>query len=587
MERLSGMDAFFLYLESPSQQMHVTLCAVLDPAEMPGGYSYDRIRTHIAGRVHLIPPFTRTLVPVPLNVHHPLWAEDPGFHLDHHVRRAALPAPGSQSQLAALTARIAEAPLDRSKPLWEMWVIEGLEGGLVALVAKVHHSALDGVAGVEQLVTLFDFERVPEPVADDGPPDDASADDQADVQADGQLHGQADGQLDAPVDGELDGQADDHADDPLADAAQALPAGAAPPGKEVPSDLELVAYATVARAIGIAEVLPLVGRTVGAVWAVRRTRTEIRRPNPYAVERPADSVVVPTGSTPVVDDRDTTGATPLTAPATPLNGKITGGRRVAFARVALDDIKQARAAVPGATINDVILAICAGGLRRYLLARHGLPEAPLVAACPVNVRAAHQQGRADNRISALFTDLPTHVADPVQRLVATQKAAAAAKREHAIFSPDTLQRWAEVADPTLVSWLANAYVGLGLTERHPPAMNVMISNVPGPAFPLYLAGAELVRAYPMGQIIEGVGLNITVMSYRDGVDFGLMAAANLLPDVADLAADLEADFADLVAATAPPSSRTRGRTTAAKRSAPAARKRTPSGPTRDGSPPAE
>lgn len=528
MERLSGMDAFFLYLESPTQQMHVTLCAVLDPSEMPGGYSYTRLRDHVASRVHRIPPFTRTLVPVPLNVHHPLWAEDPSFDLDNHVRRAALPAPGSQEQLATLTARLAESPLDRSKPLWELWVIEGLTDGNVALIAKVHHSALDGVAGVEQLVTLFDFEREP---ADGAPP------------------------TATPVAAGTDPA-----------AAPATPAAPPPAGEEVPSDLELVAYATVARALSVAEVLPLVGRTVGAVWAVRRTRNEIRRPNPYAEEP------VGAAATNDPDPVEATGATPLTAPASPLNGTITGARRVAFARVSLDDIKHARSAVPGATINDVILAICAGGLRRFLV-RHGeLPEGPLVAACPVNVRAPHQQGRSDNRISALFTDLPTHVADPVERLVATQAAAAAAKREHAIFSPDTLQRWAEVMDPNMASWLSDLYVGFGLTERHPPAMNVMISNVPGPAFPLYLAGAELVRAYPMGQIIEGVGLNITVMSYRDGVDFGLMAAANLLPDIAELAADLEADFAELVAATAPPSARqaraTRSRSHPRPRSAP-------------------
>jgi diacylglycerol O-acyltransferase len=522
MERLSGMDAFFLYLESSTQQMHVTLCAVLDPSEMPGGYSYARLREHVASRVHRIPPFTRTLVTVPLNVHHPLWAEDASFDLDNHVRRAALPAPGSQQQLATLTARLAESPLDRSKPLWELWVIEGLSDGHVALVAKVHHSALDGVAGVEQLVTLFDLERSPTP--EDGAPT-------------GSTTTTATTTATAP--------------EPEAGSTPApSPAAPAPRGgEEVPGDLELVAYATVARALSITEVLPLVGRTVGAVWAVRRTRTEIRRPNPYAEERldPAAAAEDPDPAT------EATGATPLTAPGSPLNGAITGDRRVAFARVSLDEIKQARSGAPGATINDVILAICAGGLRRFLLRRDELPAAPLVAACPVNVRAAHEQGRADNRISALFTDLPTHVADPVDRLVATQKAAAAAKREHAIFSPDTLQRWAEVMDPNVASWLSDLYVGFGLTERHPPAMNVMISNVPGPPFPLYLAGAELVRAYPMGQIIEGVGLNITVMSYRDGVDFGLMAAANLLPDITQLAADLEADFAELVAATAPPS----------------------------------
>ncbi len=463
MERLSGMDAFFLYLESPTMHMHVTLCAVLDPADAPGGYDFERVRDHIASRVHLIPPFSRRLVPVPLRLHHPLWVDDPDFDIEYHVRRAALPTPGDDKQLAEFTGQIASIALDRSRPLWEIWLVEGLAAGRVAMIAKVHHSTLDGVAGVEQLVTLFDFTRTVEPTP---PP---------------------------------------------------------PPRRheDIPSDLELVTYAAVSKVKGVLDLVPLVGRTAGSILAVRSKRAE------------PDS---------------SSGGTPLITPRSMLNGVINGQRRVAFARLSLLDIKQVRGAVPGATVNDVILAVCAGALRRYLLAHDEPIDEPLVAACPVNVRTEDQQGRADNRVSALFALMHTEIADPVERLRATHRTAAAAKDEHAIFGGETLQQWAEIADPNIFSWLSDLYAGSGIADRHRPAINVMLSNVPGPPFPLFLAGCELVRAYPMGQIIEGVGLNITVMSYCDSVDFGFMASANLLPDVAVLARAVEPAFAELLAA---------------------------------------
>jgi len=156
MERLSGMDAFFLYVESPTQHMHVTLCAVLDPRKIPGGYDFERFRAHIASRVHLIPPFTRRLVPVPLRLHHPLWIDDPDFDLDHHVRRAALPGTGNDRRLADFVAQIAGIPLDRSRPLWEMWLVEGLPHDRWAIITKTHHAMIDGLAGNELMETVLD-----------------------------------------------------------------------------------------------------------------------------------------------------------------------------------------------------------------------------------------------------------------------------------------------------------------------------------------------------------------------------------------------------------------------------------------------
>jgi len=344
--------------------------------------------------------------------------------------------------------------------LWEIWLVEGLADGRMALVAKVHHSALDGVAGVETLVTLFDLER---------------------------------------------------------DAAPTPP----PPPREVdeiPSDLELVTYATVSKVKSAIEVLPLARRTASSLLAVRSKRAE---------------------------PESAPGGTPLVTPHTPLNDTITGSRRVAFARLSLDEIKKTKAAVDGATVNDVILTVCAGALRRYLDDHDALPGTPLVAACPVNVRTDDQQGHSDIRVSAMFALLHTDLDDPLACLEATHRTALAAKDEHALFGDDTLQRWAEIADPNLFGWLSELYASSGIAARHRPAINVMVSNLPGPPFPLYLAGAELERAFPMGPIIEGVGLNITVMSYRNFVDFGFMAAANVLPDVADLAAAVEPAFAAL------------------------------------------
>jgi len=465
MEPLSGMDSLFLYLETPAQPMHVTLTAVFDPAGVPGGVGFEQVHDHIARRVHLVPPLTRRLVTMPLGLHHPIWIDDADFDVDRHVRRVALAAPGDDTQLAAITAQIAAAPLDRSRPLWEMWVVEGLADGRFALVAKLHHATLDGIAGVEQMIAFFDIE----PTVEHGPPPPR------------------------------------------------------PPSEDPPSDLELVTYATVSRVRSLLGALPLAARTLGSVRSVRTARAEPHRE---------------------------AGGTPLVTPRTPLNDALTTSRRVAFSRLPLDDIKKVKAVVPGATVNDVILAVCAGALRHYLDERGDLPAEPLVAACPVDVRTDDQRGRTGNRVSAMFTRLPTDIADPVERLRAAHRAASAAKDEHARFDADALQQWAELVDPNLSAWMFDLYSRTSSASRHRPPVNLVVSNLPGPAFPLYLAGAELVRAYPLGQIIEGVGLNITVMSYRSGVDLGFLAAGDLVPDVARLAAGVPRAFADLVDAAA-------------------------------------
>lgn len=461
MERLSGLDAFFLYVESPAMHTHVALTAVFDPSTTPGGYSFERFRDHIAQRVHLVAPFRRRVVEVPLRLHHPVWVDDAGFRVDRHVKRAAVPAPGNERQLATLVGHLASIPLDRDLPLWEMWVIEGLADGRIGLVAKIHHSAMDGAGGAEILPIFFDLE--PDPPATGGAP--------------------------------------------------------AFTPHDPPSSWELLGMAGVQRARAIGQLPRLARRTGEAIGLIRRRRGQ----------------GIPSGGT------------PLSVPRTRFNGRITADRSVAFARISLADVKRVKQAFD-ATVNDVLLATTALATRRYLADHGEAPTLPLVAACPVSIRTEDDRGRAANRLSVMFTQLHAELDDPATVLETTRTAARAAKEEHAILGDDILTSWAEVADPLASSVGAHVYHRVGASNRHRPAISLILSNIPGPPFPVYLAGAEMERAFPFGPILDGAGLNVTVLSYRDSVDFGFLAATALVPDVWDLADAVGGAFADLLEA---------------------------------------
>lgn len=462
MERLSGLDASFLYLETPQMHMHVAMMAVLDPSQMPGGYSFERVTALIESRIHLVPPMRRRLLEVPFSLHHPLWLDDPNFDIIHHVRRVACPAPGGMRDLGALAGRITSTPLDRSRPLWEAWVIEGLENGHIALLVKVHHCTVDGTSGAGLLVHLFDLQRQVTP---------------------------------PPPPPELESE-------------------------RIPSHGELVRYALLSRVKQPVEAVRLATKTARAVADVIKLRRD-----PEAEH----------------------GAAPLTAPRTHFNSAITARRNAAFARLPLDGFKTIKRAFD-CKLNDVVLAICAGALRRYLDARGELPETPLIAAVPISVRSSSDNGQSNNKVSAMFTSLSTHLADAGARLINIAATTRGAKEEHNAIGADMLQNWAEFAAPTTFNLAARFYTLLKLADRHRPIHNVVISNVPGPPFPIYMAGAELVAAYPMGPVMEGAGLNITVMSYKGSVDFGFMVAADAMPDVWDLADQIEPAYRELIQA---------------------------------------
>ncbi|MEJ7584990.1 MAG: WS/DGAT domain-containing protein, partial [Acidimicrobiales bacterium] len=244
------------------------------------------------------------------------------------------------------------------------------------------------------------------------------------------------------------------------------------------------------------------------------------------------------------------GAAPLGAPRTPFNGALTAHRHVGFARVPLADVKAVKNHF-GVTVNDVVLALCSGTVRRYLQGRDALPAASLTAVCPISVRDGAEVQSA-NRVSAMFTSLATDIDDTAERLRAIALSTKGAKEEHNAVGADMLRNWAEFAGPNTFNLASRLYSSLGIASSHRPIHNMVISNVPGPSFPLYYAGAEMVAAYPMGPVMEGAGLNITVMSYRDAIDIGFMVDRELVPDVWDLVAAAQPALDDLLRAAGLP-----------------------------------
>jgi diacylglycerol O-acyltransferase / wax synthase len=449
-QRLTGLDAGFLYMETPSSAMHVAGLCIFDPSTADGEYGIDAIKDMLRGRLHVAAPFRRRLVEVPFQLHHPLWIEDPDFDLDWHVRRIAVPPPGGPHELAELVSHLVARQLDRTRPLWEMWVIEGLEHGHVATLTKVHHAAIDGASGNQIAVSLFDL--TPE-VAEMPPPETPWTPD------------------------------------------------------HVPSDAELVSYA-----------LSSLARTpLRAVKAVRRTAAvalNLRKAN-----RAPDAAPPPS---------------PFSAPRTSINAALTPHRSYATSTLSLSEVKEVKNAF-GTTVNDVVLAVCAGALRRWFDAQGEQLDGPLVAMVPVSVRSEADKDAMGNQVSSMLTSLATDVDDPVERLQVIHGAMRSAKDQQEAIGAEILQDWAEFAAPAVLSRATRLYSRMRIADRHRPLFNVTISNVPGPPFPLYSAGARLVAHYPVGPIFDGGGLNITVMSYQDNLDFGLLACPDLVPDVWKLA----------------------------------------------------
>jgi WS/DGAT/MGAT family acyltransferase len=464
MRQLTSLDAQFLALESARQSGHVAGVAILDPSTAPGGkLACADIERLVAERLPLLPPLRWRLVEVPLGLDYPYWIDDPDFDLHFHVREIALPAPGDDKQLAEQVARIVSRPLDRARPLWELYLIHGIQAGGVAMLTKIHHALVDGMSGAEIMGLLLDLtpegREVPEPT-DGATPD------------------------------------------------------------RPPSGLEMMARG-------------LIGLPRYPLRALRALPTTV----PNLEETPLGTLP---GATTVgrvagrlqglVRGGDQTSRGGLRAPRTAFNGRISPHRRFAFGQLSLDDVKEVKNN-HGCTVNDVVVSICAGAVRRWLLEHDDMPDDPLVAQIPVSVRTTEQAGTFGNRIMLMAAPLFTDEAYPVERLQRTHEALQVMKDRHKALPAELLQDANHFIPPAVFSRAAKLTFSLASTGAGRPTWNLVISNVPGPQFPLYCAGARLEANYPVSVITDGMGLNITVMSYCGHLDFGLVADREQMPDL--------------------------------------------------------
>ncbi|MEA2169627.1 MAG: diacylglycerol O-acyltransferase / wax synthase [Solirubrobacteraceae bacterium] len=489
MRQLTSLDTQFLAIEDGKTHGHVTALGIYDPSTAEDGVlTLDAIRDLVAARLHLLPPFRWRLAEVPFGLDHPYWFDDPEFDLEFHVRELALPAPGDERMLTEQVARIVARPLDRARPLWELYLIHGLADGRVAVLTKMHHAAVDGMSGAEVLSVLLDPSPTPRtftrpagaPVVRDKP---------------GQLA--------------LFGR-----------AVAGLPANRVRSLRSLPGLLpHLDQVATMRSLPGVSTIA--------------------------ALSRRAERVRTRDGG--VLEGRR------LHAPRTSLNAPIGPHRRIALSRQSLAEVKQIKEHF-GVTVNDVVVAICAGALRSWLEQRGELPEAPLLAMIPVSVRTPAEQGTFGNRVATMLTQIPTDVADPAARLTAAHEAMRSAKERHKAVPASVLQDANDVIPPALFARAAR--VTTSVAARHPSEapVNTVISNVPGSPVPLYLAGARLEALYPVSAILHGVGLNITVMSYCGGLDFGIVVDRDMVDDAGPIAAALaraQAELLSLVHQTEP------------------------------------
>ena len=476
MRQLSGIDVSFLNMETPTTFGHVSSLNLYDPTHAPGGGGLEATKQIILERIDQLAPFRRRLVEVPLGLDLPYWIEDPHFDIDFHVRHHAVPPPGTPEQLSEVVSRIVARPLDRGRPLWELYVIEGVDGGrLIAQLTKVHHAAIDGAAGAMMLAAILDTDPDYRPVGDPAPwtPERIPTDDEL-----------------------LRLTAVEYLKRPEKMVRQSVRA--------------LRDLAAVTQSGGLRILADLAAQPVpGPVGSMMRQR--LRRHYGEDVDHPP---ALP----------------PTQAPRTPWNQAIGRHRRFAYTSVPLEDAKAVRRAV-GCTFNDVVMALCSGTLRRYLELHDCLPDEPLIAMVPVSVRSGGEDDAYQNRVSGLMADLATNEADPLARLRRVQQSMSVAKENFAAIPADTLQDFTQFAPPAVAARAMRMYSRLRIADRMNPPFNLIISNVPGPSFPLYSAGARLEHFYPVSAIVDGQGLNMTVQSYAGNLDFGFIADRDLVPDL--------------------------------------------------------
>jgi len=456
-ERLGPQDASFLYLETPSVHQHVGGVAILDPSTAPNGrLTHPDLVRVISSRLHLVPRFRQKVVFPPLATARPVWVDDTNFDLDFHMRRSALPSPGGRRELVEYIQRVVSRPLDRTKPLWELYLVEGMEDGLVAILTKVHHCMVDGLAAIDLASAVYDFSPEPQvlsPPAWEPEPEPSRVELLRDALREQFTH---------PARG-------------LTDLAQRT----------------LQTPARVARDVG--EILGGLGEILGGG---------------------------------------------VLAPASPFNRKVGPNRRFAMVEAPVQTFKDVKRAL-GATVNDVVLATVAGGLNKFLRhRREPTRDRILRAMVPVSVRSKDQRSEMGNRVSSIFVDLPVGPMGAKKRLALIRERTKYLKESNYAVGAEFLMSMGSWAPPTIHAMAAR----LAARSR---VINLVVSNVPGPQVPMYIAGAKLLAQYPLMPIAETMGLSIAVTSLAGTMAFGLTADWDTLPDIEVLAQAMEEALGEL------------------------------------------
>ncbi|HVL81534.1 MAG TPA: wax ester/triacylglycerol synthase family O-acyltransferase [Actinomycetota bacterium] len=457
-ERLSPQDATFLHLENNHTHMHVASVTIFEG----GAVDYQEALDSVRSRLHLVPRFRQKLAFVPFGQGRPVWVDDPHFNLEYHVRHTALPSPGTEEQLKKLAGRLMSQQLDRSKPLWEIWLVDGLAGDRFAMIAKTHHCMIDGISGADITAVLLD--ATPEPP---------------------------------------------HLEPP-AWAPRPMPAPA-----------ELLAEAIVERMTEPAEIL-------------RGLRATVRAPR-RVVRQVADAL----GG---LGALAWAGLNP--APPTPLNVPIGPHRRYEYVRASLADFKTIKNSL-GGTVNDVVLGVVSGALRRWLIHRNvDVRGLEMKAMVPVSIRADHERGALGNRVSAMIAPLPVYEPDPVRRLNIITQQMQDLKDSKQVVGADVITQLSGFAPPTILGQAAR----LQAAQRF---FNLLVTNVPGPQFPLYSVGRELLDLFPMAPLAANQALGVAVMSYNGSMGFGLIADYDSMGDVGVIAEGIEKSIAELLGEAEP------------------------------------
>lgn len=446
MEALTGLDASFLYLETPTNHMHVGGVSVVE-----GSLEYAKFREHLESRIHLIPRLRQRLVEIPMSIDYPYWVDDPAFNIDLHLQHIALPAPGGWRELRSLASNIFSKPLDRSRPLWEFIFVEGLNTviqvppGSVAIISKIHHAAIDGVAGTDILAVLFDLSENP-PKKDPPPPFNP---------------------------------------------------------KPIPNEIEMIGRSTYNFFTKPLKLPQIISETVTASLK-------------SGVLTRAQGVEMPTP--------------PFSAPPTRINKIISAQRKWNSAILSLERVKALRR-IMDVTLNDVMLAICAGALRRYFEEKNDLPHRPLVAMVPVSTRGNQSENMTGNRLNMMFVQLATDIDDGVERLRKIHQNTNRGKIYNKALGAQMLANIAETVPFGLANQAIRLYSRLQIAKAHNPVFNVVITNVPGPQFPIYLSGHKLLAQMGGAPIVDGMGLIITIFSYNGIITVSPTSDANSMPDI--------------------------------------------------------